>query len=71
MNLTLVVIAAVFTVSVTPALAQVGYSFDAKGNCHDPHGKFAKKALCAKPPVHCRDTHGRYAKCGMPGTHPA
>jgi hypothetical protein len=24
-----------------------GYKLDAKGNCHDPKGKMAKKAMCA------------------------
>jgi hypothetical protein len=47
-----------------------GYMLDAKGNCHAPGGKFAKKELCA-PPKRCRDDHGRFAKCGMPHTHPA
>jgi len=70
---TLALIAAVFMVSVTPALAQAPYKLDAKGNCHAVNGRFAKKEFCAAPPppVHCRDAHGRFAKCGLPGTHPA
>lgn len=67
----LAIIAAVSVMSAMPALAGGPYTLDAKGNCHEAGGKFAKKALCA-PPTRCRDKKsGRFAKCGAPGAIPA
>ena len=62
------------TVTWTPAFAAGGpYTMDAKGNCHDSSGKFAKKDLCATA-AHtykldakgaCHDETGKFAKKDM------
>jgi hypothetical protein len=50
-----------------PALAD-GYKLDAKGKCHDDHGKFAKTEMCHahtyKPDSKgkCHDEAGKFAK---------
>lgn len=60
--------------AVSSAAMADAYKFDAKGKCHDDHGKFAKQELC-KPmammgPAHmykldakkkCRDEKGHFA----------
>lgn len=62
------VLAATFVLAGA-ALAD-NYKLDAKGKCHDDHGKFAKQELCATPSAHiykldakkkCRDEKGHFA----------
>jgi len=47
------------------------YKLDAKGKCHDDHGKFAKASFCHAGPAHsykldnkgkCHDESGKFAK---------
>ena len=47
---TATLIAAILAMSASPAFAGA-YSMDAKGKCHDEHGKFAKTEMCAKHKV--------------------
>jgi len=41
-----------------------GYSMDAKGKCHDEHGKFAKASFCHAGAAHSYklDSKGKFAK---------
>ena len=63
------------TISILAALSLAlgasgagAYSLDAKGKCHDDHGKFAKAGLCvhhtykADAKGKCRDEKGHFAK---------
>ena len=62
------------TFTLAPAFAAgAPYTLDAKGNCHDSSGKFAKKTLCAAA-AHtykhdakgaCHDETGKFAKKDM------
>ena len=65
----------VLSLGMSSAYAAGGpYTLDAKGNCHDSSGKFAKKALCATAAAHtykldakgaCNDETGKFAKMDM------
>ena len=76
MRNSLVAIALVaLTIAFTPAFAAGGpYTMDAKGNCHDNSGTFAKKSMCATAAAHtykldakgaCHDETGKFAKKDM------
>jgi hypothetical protein len=80
MNRTFALIAATAIMLATPALAGGPYKLDAKGGCHDSGGKFAAKAMCAKPDQdgpykrdakgNCHTRNGKFAakaKCAPPG----
>jgi hypothetical protein len=67
MRATLAIAAIVFALSAAPAFADGGYTLDAKGKCHDGHGKFAKASFCIHHTYKldakgaCHDEHGKFA----------
>jgi hypothetical protein len=67
MSRTFALIAALGVALSGSALA-ADYKFDAKGKCHDEHGKFAKQELCVSHTYKidakgkCRDERGRFAE---------
>ena len=58
---------AAITIAAFSAAMADGYKLDAKGKCHDDHGKFAKQELCVQHAYKtdakgkCRDEHGKFA----------
>jgi hypothetical protein len=64
-----ILVAAACCFALSGAAMADAYKLDAKGKCHDEHGKFAKQELCAAPVAHvykldakkkCRDEKGRF-----------
>jgi hypothetical protein len=59
--------AVLFALAASPAFAG-SYSLDAKGKCHDDHGKFAKAEFCKAHTYKldakgkCHDESGKFAK---------
>lgn len=59
---------AVFTFALSGATLADPYKLDAKGKCHDEHGKFAKQEMCERHTYKldakgkCHDERGKFAE---------
>jgi hypothetical protein len=71
----MILVAAACCVALSGAAMADPYKLDAKGKCHDEHGKFAKQEMCkTMAPAHmykldakkkCRDEKGRFAEAKL------